>query len=393
MGTFITRAGTFVLPFLSIYIVRERDLSTAYAGLALSLYGAGGMVASIAGGSLADRLGRKPVIVGAPLLGGLALLTLYASPTLAVLLPMSFVAGAVSEAGRPAVSAMITDLTPLDRRLDAFALYRLTINFGFAIGTLLGGLVAQLGFSVLFIGDAATSWAYAAVAFALLPETKPDAVPRREAGEADGFRAIFADRVFRRFWLGTLVMALAFSQPMATLPVVLTGRGMSPAGYGALISMNGFIILATEFWLVGITRRFRAPRVLALGTFLVGGGFALTAFAGANWWLLAATVAVWNFGEMLHAPTGQAYVSALAPPDLRGRYAGAFGVAWSVAFTIGPLAGGLALLAGGGALWFGTLLLGLISAALYLTLPELRRVPAPAPAVTPVGGAVEAAPA
>jgi MFS family permease len=379
-GTLITRAGSFAVPFLTIYLHTERGLSLRAAGLALAAYGAGGMVASLSGGTLADRLGRKPVVVGSPLLGGAAVVALLFTQAPAAVVAVAFLAGAVSESGRPAVSAMLTDLTPLDRRIDAFALFRLVINLGFAVGTGIGGLlITHFGFSRLFVADAATSWVYAVVALALLPETKPAAAPDK-TGSPRGFGAVLADPVFRRFWLGSFAMALAFAQTMVTLPLALSERGLSTAIYGALISTNGVIIIAAEFWVSGRTRRYPPARVMALGSVLLGGGFALTGFAGRSIPLLLGTVAVWTLGEMVGSPTSQAYLSAIAPPDLRGRYAGGLGLAWSVAFTVGPLLGGLALAAGGGALWVGAFVVAVVSAALFLTLPA---VPAAAETIPP----------
>jgi predicted MFS family arabinose efflux permease len=378
-GTLITRAGSFAVPFLTIYLHTERGLSLRFAGAALAAYGAGGMVASLTGGSLADRLGRKPVVVGSPLLGGLALIALLFTQQPAAVVAMAFVGGAVGEAGRPAISAMLTDLTPLERRMDAFALFRLVINLGFAVGTGLGGLlITHLGFARLFVADAATSWIYAVVALALLPETRPRT---REAGERQrGFGAVLADPAFRRFWTGSFVMAVVFAQTMVTLPLALIGRGFSTAVYGGLISANGVIIIAGEFWISGRARRHRPHRVMALGALLLGVGYALMGVVGRSVPLLLATVVVWTFGEMLGSPTGQAYLSAIAPPDLRGRYAGGLGLAWSLAFTVGPLLGGVALAAGGGSLWLGSLALAGVSALLFLTLPA---VPVTGPAAAP----------
>ncbi|MDQ1713069.1 MAG: hypothetical protein QOE45_2519 [Frankiaceae bacterium] len=381
-GTLITRAGSFAVPFLTIYLHNERGLSLRWAGFALAAYGAGGMVASLTGGTLADRLGRKPVVVGSPLLGGLALIALLFTQAPLAVLGVAFLAGVVAEAGRPAISAMLTDLTPLDRRIDAFALFRLVINLGFAVGTGLGGiLITHFGFARLFVADAATSWIYAAVALALLPETRPQA---REAPDSRqrGFGAVLADPAFRRFWAGSFVMAVVFAQTMVTLPLALTERGFSTAVYGGLISANGVIIIASEFWISGRSRHFPPHRVMALGAVLLGGGYAAMGMVGRSIPLLLGTVVVWTFGEMLGSPTGQAYLSAIAPPHLRGRYAGGLGLAWSLAFTVGPILGGVALAVGGASLWLGSLALALVSALLFLTLPP---VPTTAPVAIPAG--------
>ena len=376
-GTLITRAGSFAVPFLTIYLHNERGLSLRHAGYAMAAWGAGGIVAALSGGSLADRLGRKPIVVGSPLLGGLSLMLLLATQHPVAVVAVSLVAGVVSESGRPAVSAMLTDLTPFERRTDAFALWRLVVNLGFAVGTGLGGvLIEYVGFTTLFVADAATSWIYAAVALALLRETRPR-VPKAERSRAAatepvrGFRTVLADATFRRFWAGSFVMAVVFAQTMVTLPLALSQRGFEPKVYGAIISVNGLLIIATEFWISGRSRRHQPQRVMALGALILGGGYALMGAVGDSIPLLLATVVVWTFGEMLGSPTGQAYLAALAPADLRGRYAGGLGLAWSLAFTVGPILGSTALEIGHGVLWLGSLALAVGSAALFLSLPML----------------------
>src|SRR5215210_4892732 len=60
-GTFVNRFGTFVMPFLVIYLTRQ-GYSGAQAGIAVSAYGAGHLIASMLGGHLADRIGRRNTI-------------------------------------------------------------------------------------------------------------------------------------------------------------------------------------------------------------------------------------------------------------------------------------------------------------------------------------------
>src|SRR5512141_1051058 len=61
-GTFLNKFGTFVLPFLAIYMT-SLGYSVPQSGLAIAGYGVGTLVASILGGHLADRFGRRKVIV------------------------------------------------------------------------------------------------------------------------------------------------------------------------------------------------------------------------------------------------------------------------------------------------------------------------------------------
>ncbi|MBM3125865.1 MAG: MFS transporter, partial [Chloroflexi bacterium] len=62
-GTLINRIGGFVVPFLALYLTSHRGLPVAQAGLIVSLFGAGSFLAQLIGGELADRFGRKPVLL------------------------------------------------------------------------------------------------------------------------------------------------------------------------------------------------------------------------------------------------------------------------------------------------------------------------------------------
>jgi len=71
LGTLVNRMGGFVVPFLALYITQKRHASEAAAGLVVSLYGAGNIVASLVGGTMTDRLGRRATML-VSLFGGAA---------------------------------------------------------------------------------------------------------------------------------------------------------------------------------------------------------------------------------------------------------------------------------------------------------------------------------
>jgi len=62
-GILINRLGSFVIPFLTLYLTSQRGVSVSQAALTVSLFGAGSFAAQLAGGELADRLGRRPVLL------------------------------------------------------------------------------------------------------------------------------------------------------------------------------------------------------------------------------------------------------------------------------------------------------------------------------------------
>ncbi len=167
-GTFVNRFGTFVLPFLVLYLT-SRGYSAPEAGLALSAYGLGGVGAVGIGGLLADRIGRRNTIAVSMFGGATSMLVLSQVRGLALIVVVTVVVGLFQELYRPASSALIADVVPSDQRVTAFALYRFAINLGWAFGPAAAGVMAHRSYFLLFAADSATSAAFGVVALVALP--------------------------------------------------------------------------------------------------------------------------------------------------------------------------------------------------------------------------------
>ena len=176
--------------------------------------------------------------------------------------------------------------------------------------------------------------AFGVISLVALPEGVR--VRRGEERRGEAIRAIFRDRMFPPFFLVSSVLgAFVYFQAQTTFPLHVEASGLSAADYGLLISLNGLAIVLFELPLVSITQRFPYRPVLVVGSLLVGLGFALNAFAN-DLPELGFTVLVWTLGEIIYAPVAAAYVADLAPEHLRGRYQGAWGLTWGLAFVLAP---------------------------------------------------------
>jgi MFS family permease len=367
-GTLVNRFGTFVAVFLVLYL-RDRGYSIAESGLVVSFYGIGNVVAAGLGGWVADRFGRRNALAFSMFGSAATMLLLSQASSLALIIVLTAIAGLVSEMYRPAASALLTDLTPPGERIPAFALYRLAINAGFAAGPAVAGLLAEESFLLLFVGDAVTSIVFGVLSLIALPEGVRSRRGDERRGEA--IRTMVQDRLFLLFLASSLLGAFVYFQSQTTFPLHVEASGLSEADYGLLISLNGLVIVLLELPLVSITQRFPYRPVMALGSILVGLGFALTALAN-DLPELAFTVLVWTIGEIVYAPVASAYVADLAPEHLRGRYQGAWGLMWGFAFVLAPILGALIYEWNPDGLWLTCGLLGLLAALLLLLQPSPR---------------------
>jgi MFS family permease len=369
-GTFLNKFGTFVLPFLAIYLTRL-GYSAGQAGLAIGAYGIGTLAACLLGGHLADRFGRRKTIVLSMVSVGAAMLSLSQARSLPLIVLFSALAGLTGELYRPASSALLTDLVPADRRVTAFAVYRMSFNAGWAFGPATAGLLAKHSFLWLFLGDAATSLLYGLVAWLALPAVSL----ATQSGNSlrENLRVLRDDARFRQLLAGCLLIGIVFVQVFSTMSLEITRHGFSPSIYGLVISLNGALVVLCELPLTTITRRFAARRVMAFGFALIGVGFASNLLPR-TLPLLLCTTTLFTFGEMISMPVSGAYVAGLAPAHQRGLYMGLYGMVWALAFVCGPSLGLFVFSASPSALWTGCGIVGLIAATVVSAGARGRRV-------------------
>src|SRR3954464_15999546 len=183
-----------VLPFLIIYLHNVRGIPLPLPGPPAAAQAAPALASGFAAGTLSDRIGPKRVLTASLLVMTIAfaLMPLIRQPWHAF--AVYLVWGAGSGAFWPAQSALLAGLTAPESRSSAYALQRLTMNLGAAVGGLTAGFIASVAhpgsFTVLFLVNCATYLAYILV---LLRVRSPELHPERTAGS---WRAVGRDRTF-----------------------------------------------------------------------------------------------------------------------------------------------------------------------------------------------------
>ena len=382
-GTLINRLGSFVVIFLAIYLTSARHFSAAFAGLVIGLYGAGGAAGTLTGGVLADRWGRRRTLLLSHLSGATCMVSLGLLHQRWWIAAGATALGMSAEMARPAFSALMVDVVPERDRLRAFSLNYWAINLGFACAAILAGLLAQVGYLVLFLGDAATT-----LVTALIVLTRVHDIPRTVAGKVDierpdSLARVFADRVFLVFVGLNLLTALVFLQHISSLPIAMAHNGLRPSTFGAVIALNGVLIVLGQLFIPRLLAGRDHARVLAVAALVVGTGFGLTALAHSAIGY-AGTVLVWTFGEMLNSPANATTIAELSPVTMRGRYQGVWSLSWQAASCGAPIIGGFVQQHAGSAwLWAGCAAVGvLVAGGQLLSGPaRARRMRALAPPV------------
>ncbi|MFF7868876.1 MDR family MFS transporter [Streptomyces qaidamensis] len=397
-STLVNRLGAFVATFMALYLTLDRGYSATYAGLVAALHGLGGVLSSLGGGVMADRLGRRPtlLIAQASTAVSVALLGFVHDPV--AIAGVAFLVGMASNASRPAVQAMMADIVRTEDRIRAFSLNYWAINLGFAVSSMAAGFIAEVSYRAGFLIEAGMTMACAILVFLRLPESKPAEPAVRTAAPADSVSlgTVLRDRRFMSVVGLSFLIALIFQQGSVGLPVAMGEAGFTPAEYGMAIAVNGVLIVVLQIPVTRFIEHRDPRRLLVVSSLLAGYGFALTAFAGSVG-VIALTVCVWTLAEIVNAPTQTGLVVRLSPVHGRGRYQGMYTMSWSVAALVAPLMSGFVIDRFGAEwLWGSCAVLGTVAGAGYAAL--MRRVTedgekAEAEAETGAAGGLRALPA
>jgi predicted MFS family arabinose efflux permease len=360
----INRSGTMVIPFMTLYLTTELGYTISQAGFVFGLFGAGAFTGAWLGGKLTDSLGFYPVQLFTLFVGGLLFFVLGQMHTYPLICLFTFLLSFVNEAFRPANSTAIAFYSKEENRTRSYALNRLAINLGWAVGSSVGGLLAHINYQLLFWVDGITNISAAIIMLLCLKPVNYIAKNNNQKTAAPALSP-WKDKKYIRFVIITILFASCFFQLFTNLPVFFKKElQLSEKFIGFIMAGNGIIIAAIEMVLIyKLEGKRNILTYISVGVFLVGLSFMLLNLP-ANAQAVAISMIVFvTFGEILSMPFMNSYWIKRTQPSNRGQYAALYTMAWSVAQTLGPMLGAkLADTAGFQWLWWSTGFLLLLTA-------------------------------
>jgi MFS family permease len=157
-GTLVNQIGSgMVFPFLTLYLHQRLNLSMTLVGVILSIWAISGLLGSLVGGSLADQMGRKRLMVTSLGTNALGLVAFGFADTLPTAVAAVVFVGFVSSMFQPARDAMVADLVDTDKRPQAYGLLRVVANLGIGIGPAIGGFLASVSYLIAFLSSASAT--------------------------------------------------------------------------------------------------------------------------------------------------------------------------------------------------------------------------------------------
>jgi MFS family permease len=353
-GVLLNRLSGSLNIFLVLYLT-ARGYSSGQAVFSLAAYGAGGIAGSIVGGTLADRLGPRAVIVLSMAGTGAFTAALLFLPGYVPILGSVTLAGLCAQMFRPASSTLLSEFTAENRQVMIFAIYRFCINLGVMAAPLIGYALFDLdhqSYTVLFWVQAVIAAGFAVSAWLLLTAGKAEGAGKRASARpvSGGYLALRHDRRYMLFLVATLIYSAVYVQYLSTLPLMVHAAGLKIYWYTLAVSLNAFIVIAFELLMTKVTQHWPKQVALGLGMVLLGAGMAVYGLAAVPLVILGGT-ALWSFGEVVSGPTFFSYPVVVAGGRPKGRYIGGFQFSVGVGTAIGPVTGGWLYLRLGQGAW------------------------------------------
>ena len=360
-----------IWPFLMIYVSGKLDQPLVAVASLLTIDAAVSLGSAFVAGPIADRLGRKWVLVVSLIGNALVYLLMGQAATFLHFAILMVFRGMFTPLYRVGGDAMLADLVPPERRVDAFALLRISNNVGIAIGPAIGGFIATSSYFIAFICAAVGLGSYGLLMAVFARETLPESANTTPSSRYPfkGYRIVFTDRHFLSTTGGFMLAKMCVVPIWVFMSVyVKTNFGVAENQFGLIAATNATMVILFQYPMTQRTKRFSPLSVMAVGTAI----YALATFCiplASGFWGFWLCMVVMTSGELMLVPTASSYVANLAPADMRGRYMSIYGLSWGVASGISsPMSGYLNDKLGPQAIWYGASLMGILGMMVFLRL-------------------------
>jgi predicted MFS family arabinose efflux permease len=383
--TFINRSGSMVLLFTSLYLTKELHFTIAEAGVCMSFYGIGSVLGAYTGGWLTDRRNTRGIMIFSLLSSGFILLFILAAKTPVSIAAVIFFYSFTSDTFRPAMSKSTAAFSTPENRTRSVSLTRLAINLGFSVGPVLGGLLAMYaGYKWLYIIDAVTSLAAAALLFFFLPKPQGGNWSDEKVRLTKQTSA-YKDKIYLFFILMVASYGTCFFQLFASVPQYFnTVCHYNEDTIGVLMGLNGLLVVLIEMPLVTTLEKKQKNifRYIIIGSLCVPVAFFMLKSGNGIFVWSVMYICMITFSEIFCMPFMMNYTISKPVKERQGQYSALYSISYGLANIIAPLIGlGIADKYGFGIMFYFFIALGLITAAGFIWLNKRRVTSAPANAV------------
>ncbi|ULC58754.1 MFS transporter [Flaviramulus sp. BrNp1-15] len=337
--TLINRAGTMVIPFLSLYLKEDLSFTVSDVGWVMSAFGLGSVAGSWLGGKLTDTIGYYKVMVRSLLSTGILFIALQFLHTFASICVGIFFVMLVADAFRPAIFVALNAYSKPENKIRSLTLIRLAINLGFSAGPAIGGIIiTSLGYSGLFWVDGITCIIATLVLIQVLHPKKAKVL---DEIKNDSPISAYKDKAFLTFLLAMTLFGIVFLQYFSTITIYYKDvHILTETQIGLILGLNGFLIFIFEMPLIKWLENTKYTKLglMFFGAILTGLSLFilnLTSWSG----VLVIGMLMMTFGEMIAFPFSNAFAVERAQKGNQGEYMALYSISFSIAHIFGHNAG------------------------------------------------------
>ncbi|QNM85691.1 MFS transporter [Polaribacter pectinis] len=328
--TLINRAGTMVIPFLSLYLTKSLNFSLSDVGWIMSFFGIGSLVGTWLGGKLTDKIGYYKVMLFSLFLTGIFFVLLQFATTFNEFCLGIFIVMLVADAFRPAMFVALNAYSKPENKTRSVTLIRLAINLGFSAGPAIGGIIiVSIGYQGLFWVDGITC---ALAGILLLNVLHPKKARILDKVKVENPVSAYKDKAFWVFFIAMFIFGFTFLQYFSTMPLYYKDvRMLSELEIGLLMGFNGFFIFVFEMPLIKWLENPKNSKIklVAIGLFLVAISF--TILNATSWFgILLIGMLLMTVGEMIAFPFSNAFAVERAKKGNQGEYMALYAIAFSL---------------------------------------------------------------
>jgi MFS family permease len=353
-----------MLPFFALWAQGEAGIPVAWIGVLFGCYAGGEILATPFIGGIADRKGRRPVLLCSTLGVGLGFALLYVSHGVFQAACVLLFIGVSESVLHPTIATVIADTIPGEKTRSYFSLARVMSNIGRAAGPAVGAVLVLHSLGTVFLGSAAALFACACLVAMTLPETqRADSVT--DDDDEEGLSSLlpaFRDRRLAGLLAWVVLLEMSSSWIEAVLPLYAHGaHTLTPSGVGSLFTYGALLVVVFQFPLTRMTRNAsESTLIVASGVVLMGAFVALMLSSSVTTLIIAMTG--FAFADMLFGPLIPAAVNAMAQDGNRATYMAAVSVANDIKDTLGPATGTALFAVGVHVPWVGGMAVAALAA-------------------------------
>jgi MFS family permease len=298
-------------------------------------------------GLLADRLGRRNVLVPCLMVFGIAGIGAATAPTFGLMLLARFVMGFGAAGLVNLAIVLISDHFTGDARTHWIGRNAAVLTAALATFPLLSGLITEFVGWRWALAPYSLGAVTAVIAWRMLPGGRPGSTMtlRQQLSGVQG--AIRNPTILATLIGGSAAFALMFGVFLAAMPTHLENQfGLSAGWRGVLIGLPSVTSSLAAFNMGRIRRRIPTGKVLIIAAVAWVIAFAVIGLAGTLWLLIIGTL-LYGLGEGVMIPSMQDTALTVAPDEHRASVMATWTGFARLGQTTGPLAAGLVLTHGG----------------------------------------------